>query len=342
MSLLFWVAVFIASLVLLIFSADRFTKTSEKIGLILGIPSFIVGVTIVALGTSLPELLTSLIAVFKTSEGVDTTQIVLGNVFGSNIANILLIVGISAIAAKKLEVKRSLIELDIPLLVLTTGVIVLMLLDGQVTWIEGVLLLIGYGIYIKYSLSEHSREEVEVNGGLRKETRKPWWYRLLHREQNKKEEKPKKREAIGKHCLILLVYCVLLYFGARYTIDSLIEISTVLGIATSIIAASAVAVGTSLPELVVSVSAVKRGEHEVAVGNIFGSNIFNIAVVIGIPALITPIVASEVIMTTGITFLIASTFLFVISGISKRIYSFEGAFYLIIYVMFIAKLFGLF
>ena len=338
MPLFIWIIIFIVSLVLLIFSADRFTKTSEKLGVIFGIPSFIVGVTIVALGTSLPELLTSMIAIFKDS-AVETTQIVLGNVMGSNIANIMLIVGVSAILAKRLSVKRSLIELDIPLLVLATGVLVLMLLDQQVTWKEGILLLVGYGIYMRYSMSEHAGEDVGVGEEVEKREKKQKLFKLFHKE---KAEKREKSEAIGKHLFFLLIYCILLFLGAKYTIDSLIEISAILEIATSVIAASAVAIGTSLPELVVSVSAVRRGQHEVAVGNIFGSNIFNIAIVVGLPSLFTTIVASEIIMIVAIPFLIASTLMFVISGISKRIYSYEGAFYLIIYIMFISKLFGFF
>lgn len=323
MILLFWIITFLVSLIVLVFSADRFTKSAEKLGAILGIPSFIIGVTIVSVGTSLPELMTSLVAVIKSTPAVETTQVVIGNVVGSNIANILLVIGIATLIAKKLEVKRSLIELDIPLLILSTGLLILMMLDHKIVLIEGIILLLGYGVYLRYSLSEHSREEVDSDIEKR-----PFW---------KIFEKRGKLE--GKLVFGLIVYAILIYLGAKYTIEALINISSILDIATSVIAASVIAIGTSLPELAVTILAARRGEMDIAVGNIFGSNIFNTLLVVGVPALIAPLVVPDIMITIGIPFFVAATLVFVISGISRKVYSFEGAFYILIYLVFIAKLF---
>lgn len=159
--LLFWILVFIVSLAVLVKCADWFLISAEKIGLSLGLSPFIVGVTIVALGTSFPELITALTASFK---GV--TEIVPANAIGSNIANILLVVGFAAIFAKKLTVTKSLINLDLPLLAIGTVLLLGILWDGEVNILEAVLLLLTYTTYIFYTLKHeeepNSSEEREI------------------------------------------------------------------------------------------------------------------------------------------------------------------------------------
>lgn len=337
MSLFLWIIIFIVSLALLIFSAGRFTKAAEKLGLALGIPAFIVGITIVSIGTSLPELMTSLLAVFRSTPILDTTPVVIGDVVGSNIANTLLIIGVVALLVRKLEVKRSLIELDIPLLLLSTALLVFVAYDGTINWIEGVILLLGFGIYLRYTLSDHSHEKVDVKEGVAEEVekvRKPIWGIFRRKEAEARLE--------GKLILQLIVFSILIYVGAKYTIDSLIEISDLIGIGTSVLAASAIAIGTSLPELFVSGAAALRGNHDIAMGNIFGSNIFNALFITGVPALIKPLTVPPEVIYIGIPFLIGATVIYVFSAISKKIYIYEGAIYLLIYIVFIAKLFKIF
>ncbi|PIS42524.1 MAG: conjugal transfer protein TraR [Candidatus Kerfeldbacteria bacterium CG08_land_8_20_14_0_20_40_16] len=332
MTLIIWLFIFIVSLIVLIFSADRFTKAAEKLGVALGIPAFIVGITIVSIGTSLPELMTSLLAVFRSTPVLDATPIVVGDVVGSNIANILLITGIVVILVRKLEVKRSLIELDIPLLLLSTALLILVAYDGVINWMEGIILLLGLGVYLRYSLSDHAREKVAM--GEEEKIRRPIWGIFRNKEQKARVE--------GKLILNLIIFSILIYIGARYTIDSLINISDLVGIGTSVLAASAIAVGTSLPELFVSGAAALRGNHDIAIGNIFGSNIFNALFIIGVPALIKPLTVPTDVLQIGIPFLIGATVVYVFSAISRKIYIYEGAIYLLIYVVFIAKLFKIF
>ncbi|MBU1952536.1 calcium/sodium antiporter [Patescibacteria group bacterium] len=335
--LVLWIIVFIISLLVLIFSADRFTKAAEKLGMALGIPGFIIGVTVVSVGTSLPELMTSIIATVRSTELLDTTVVVLGDVVGSNIANILLVVGIIVLMVKKIEVKRSLIELDIPLLLLSTTLLILVAYDGTVNFIEGIILLVSFAVYIKYSLSDHSREKVDVEGEVGEDVekvRKPFWGIFRHRTEEARFE--------GKQILYIIIFGFFLWIGAKYTVDSLVGISEIVGIGTSVLAASAVAISTSLPELFASGSAALRGKYDIAMGNVFGSNIFNALFVVGIPALIKPLTVPTEVITIGIPFLIGATLVYVFSAISKKVYVYEGVIYLLIYGLFLAKLFKLF
>ena len=141
---------------------------------------------------------------------------------------------------------------------------------------------------------------------------------------------------------LLILGIIGLAVGANYTIESVLKLSEIFKISTSFIAITAVAVGTSLPELVVSVRAAMKKKYELALGNVFGSNVFNVLLVVGVPALIRPLVVDELTFTIGLPFLIVATLLFVISGISRRIHIWEGLMYLLIYVVFIVKLIGLF
>ena len=140
----------------------------------------------------------------------------------------------------------------------------------------------------------------------------------------------------------LIIGIIGLVVGAKYTIDSMIEISVLLNISNSLMAITALAIGTSLPELVVSVKAAAQKKFEIALGNIFGSNVFNVLLIIGIPALIRPIVVDELTFTIGLPFLVVATFVFIVSTIVRKIYIWEGLMFLLIYILFIAKLTGLF
>lgn len=307
--LLLWIGIFIVSLAALIKAADYFTDHSEKIGLIIGISPFIIGITIVSIGTSLPELASSVASVIQGQ-----TEIVAGNAIGSNIANILLVLGVAAIAGKALTLKRSLINLDGPLLLAATALFGVVAVDGTISLIDALILLTGYGVYLGYTL-------------------------LSHKGEGEKPSKSKPKKGLGKSTVIVVISATAVAVAAKYTIDSVTRISEILNIGTSVIALSAVAIGTSLPELLVSVKAALKGKHEIALGNVFGSNLFNILAVTGVPALIKPLALSPETLFIAGPFVIIATILFVISGISNKIHNWEGMFYLLIYVVFIGKLF---
>lgn len=311
--LIFWIIVFLFSLAAVVKGADWLLTSSEKIGLALGLTPFIVGVVIVGAGTSLPELASSLIAVF---EGAN--DIAVANTVGSNIFNILIIAGASAVVAKKLAVTKDIVDLDIPLIFISTVLLLIMTYDKNVNFAEAIFLLVGYGIYLAYTLLYHDeRNSDEV--------------------KQKKSSRPRIR---AKDILLLILGFTALILGAKFIVRSVVELASLLDIAAGVIAVTAVAAGTSLPELMVSVKAGLQKKADLALGNIFGSNVFNAFVVIGIPGLFADLTVDEKTYAIGLPVLIITTLLFAISGISKRLHIWEGLFYILLYVLFTVKLFG--
>lgn len=303
------ILIFIISLVLLVKGSDWLLYSAERIGLRFGMSPFLVGVTIVAFGTSLPELISSIVAVMN-----DLPSVVPGNVIGSNIANILLVIGASLVIGKKLEVSKNLIDLDIPLLTISTGLFYLVINDGLVSPGEAFVLILAYIVYLIYSIKyqEHLDEP--------------------------QEERP---QLNWKDAGYLAVGIAGLTFGAQYLIGSIEFISNYFEVGAGLVAVTAVAIGTSLPELLVSVRAAVAGKAEVALGNVFGSNIFNALVVIGIPGMITALPLDEKTFLIGVPVMLLATGIFIVSGISKRLHQQEGWLYLMIYAVFIAKLFDI-
>lgn len=328
MTLLIWSLVFFASLFVLIKSADYFTKGAEIAGLKLKINPFIIGVTIVSIGTSLPELVTSFIAIFS-----DQAALVAANAIGSNIANILLVVGLASVMAGTLKVERSLIDLDLPLLAISTAILLSVVWDKNVTAVEGVLLILTYIIYVAYTVKTGTTEGDEIEHKDKK----------IKKEVKEKLDNPDQPASVDMGVYRMWLYiiggAVGVYFGADYVIKSVINIAEILNIASSVIAITAIAFGTSLPELVVSVAAARKGSYEIALGNVFGSNIFNSLMVIGLPAMFTDLPLDMATYSVGLFFMISATFLYILSGISKHVHKWEGFMFILFYVIFIIKIF---
>jgi len=335
--LIFWILIFILSLALLVKSADWLVESSEKIAISLKISPFIIGVTIVAVGTSFPELASSITAVLKGAG-----EIVTANVIGANITNILLIVGLSAVFARTLIVKRSLIDLDAPLLATTTVLFIFIIWDRKIVFEEGILLLLGFAIYLLYTIFQR-REEI-ITPELVEVLPRGAKIQILpsRAERRRKEIKEKPSKLNFKVFLFLILGIAGLVVGANYAIESIIKISELLKISTALIAITAMSLGTTLPELSVSVRAALKKKYEIALGNIFGSCVFNILIVAGISALIKPLAIADLTFSIGLPFLVIATLFFIISGISRRIHIWEGAMYLLIYILFIIKLCGIF
>lgn len=330
------IMIFALSLFFLVLGADIFLKSAERIGLALGLSSFIVGVTIVAFGTSFPELFTAITAAF-----MGVTEMIPASAIGSNIANILLVVGVSAVVGKKLVMTKSLIDVDLPLLAIGTVILMGVIYPWQsdeiiITRAESIILLATYVVYLLYTFlhkEEDDEDEIEIKKiPSRKERRQ-------HVVIKKKEELSKPK-IIPKDILLLIVGGTTLAFSARFVVSSVVDIAEFLEIGVGVVSILAVAIGTSLPELVVSVKAAVKGNPEVALGNVFGSNIFNFFVVIGIPGLFVNINVDETTFLVGFPIMILATFLFVISGISRRIHNWEGIFFLALYLIFVGKVIG--
>ncbi|MAE42916.1 conjugal transfer protein TraR [Candidatus Woesearchaeota archaeon] len=319
LEMLIWILVFVISLFVLIKASSYFTNSAEKIGLYFGMPAFIIGVTIVAIGTSMPELISSIFAVLKNS-----SEIVVGNVIGSNIANIFFILAIAAIIGKKLKITYGILHVDLPILVGSAFLFALMIWDGIFTLPEALLLILGIVIYFLYTLSlEKEHEDVEIKKEMKKEL-------------------TRKKRLDAKTIAVLAVSAVFIYIGAKYTIEAVINLSEIFSLGKEIIAASAVALGTSLPELTVSIIAARKGKPEIAVGNVLGSNIFNTFVVMGVPALFGTLIIPQNIITFALPMMLVATLLFFFIAQEKEVTKWEGYLLLLFYVFFIGKLFNLF
>ncbi len=307
MSLPIWILIFVGALVVLLKASDWFIAAAEKIGLSLGIPAFIVGVTIVAAGTSLPELVTSIYSVLENS-----SEIVVGNVVGSNITNILLVLGLTAIVGKKIIIDFDIMNIDMPLFVGSAFLLYFCIYDNHFSKLEALICLIGLFIFLAYTFGAD------------------------------KEEKDEDAEDVTldwKVFVTLLLGAIGIKFGAEWTVKSIIEISNQLNIAKEAIALSAVAFGTSLPEIIVSVKAARKGKPEIAIGNVLGSNIFNTFAVMGIPGLLGVLAIPENVTQFSLPLMMAASFLFLIMMITKKISNWEGYILILFYVIFIGELF---
>ncbi len=304
---LFWLAVFVGSLFVCAKSAGKFIDASCDLARKLGISEWLIGITLVSIGTSLPELTTSFFSVMQGE-----AALVADNILGSNIANILLIIGLSAIVAGKLVIKRDLIDLDLPLLAISQVLFLFIIWDKRITLFEGILSLVLYGIYLHYTAH-------------------------VHKEDNIKPQHVK--DSTLWLCTKIALALLVLVVSANYTIRGLLASAAAFGIASSLLGVTALAVGTSLPELTVSIVAAQRKKYELSVGNIIGSNVFNSGGIIGLIALIAPLPLSAPTYSIGIPFLIAATSLCILSSASRRIYKWEGMMYLLLYVLFVWMLF---
>lgn len=310
MNLLILGLIFVSALAILIKGADIFVGGAKTIGVKMGLSPFVIGVLIVGLGTSLPELASSLAAVYNGE-----TTIVAANVVGSNIANILLIVGLLALLSPKIVIKRDLMKSELPLFVIATVHFLFIIHDGIITRVESFLLLGTLAAYIWYIVKEPP-SDLEVI------------------------EKPLEgNDRTIKSISLLIVGLLAIIGGAHFTVYSAIEIAALIGIPISIVTILGIAIGTSLPELAVSLKAVKTGDADLAIGNIFGSNAINMLLVVGLPALFTDLLVDEVVMNVGIYILLAASVIFFVHGLSRRLMRWEGAMLLLFFIFFVIQLF---
>jgi len=237
-----------------------------------------------------------------------SSEIVAGNVVGSNITNILLIIGTTAFVGKGIKMKYNIIDMDIPLLIISSFFLWLFTKDGSISVFEIVLLL---GALVVFLVNSFNSSE-------------------------KKQEDRIKVKA--QTYLILVASGVLIYFSSEYTVLGLKGIADTLDIKKEIISLGALALGTSLPELVVSIAAIRRNNHGIAVGNVLGSNIFNTYAVIGIASLFGPLKITPDITNFSIPVMLAATILFSFMSISGKIGRWEGFMLLLLYVYFIREL----
>ncbi len=298
------VLIFFASLALLVKSSDYFIDSAEKIGLSFGISPFIVGVTIIAFGTSLPELATSIASVLR-----DQSEIVVANVVGSNITNILLVLGLTAAVGKRIIIDDDLLDTDMPVLIVGAFFLWFVLRDLEVSYFEASLFLLALVIFLMKSL-------------------------FMDR-----EDETKKVKASALQYIILIGAGALVALSANWTIGALENISISLQVNPELIALSMIALGTSLPEVVVSIQAARRGKSALAVGNVLGSNIFNTFAVIAIPRFVGRLEIPATMLDFSIPFMIATSVIFLVVILNKKISRWEGLVLIVLYLYYLAELF---
>jgi cation:H+ antiporter len=311
--LLLWSLMLVVSLAILTKASDWFTAAAERVGLALGMPAFMVGATIVALGTSLPELVAAVLAVLRGA-----SEIVAGNVVGSNIANLLLVLGLAAVFHGHLRVRFELVNVDLPFLAGSAFFLALVLWDGWVGRAEATLCLAGLAIYLWYALQ--GRPQVASAPA--------------------EEAAQASRLAWVRTCMVLVASAGLIYLGAEFTVRAVVEIAHVAGIGAEVVAASALALGTSLPEVAVTIAAARRGRPEIAVGNVLGSNVFNSFAVVGVSSFVGPLVVPDSIVDFALPVMVIATVLAFFVIMEKEMTKWEGWLMILFYVYFIGALFN--
>lgn len=258
---------FLAGLVLLIAGAEALVRGASRFAAFMGISPLVIGLTVVSFGTSAPEMAVSVLSALSGQ-----ADIAIGNIVGSNILNVLLILGLSATIAP-LVVSRQLIRTDVPLMIGVSFLILFFGSDGKINRIEGFILFCGIISYTWYSIYKSRRERNSQEGES-------------SRKHERREEKP--TGELVTNIVLILGGLASLVLGSQWLVRGAVAIAKALGVSELVIGLTIVAVGTSLPEVATSVVASIRGERDIAVGNVVGSNIFNILAALGLTGIVAP------------------------------------------------------
>ena len=308
----------IIGLAVLVWSADKFVDGAVGIAEYCGMSTLLIGMVIVGFGTSAPELTVSAL-----SAGQGNPELALGNAYGSNIANIALILGATALISPIL-MQRSVIRGDLPILIAVSILSIVLVWDGSVVRWNGVLLLVVFALVMGYSIWRELRK--------------------AHAEATESvEEESAEKASLGKSIMWLVLGLVLLVASSRALVWGAVEIARTLGVSDLLIGLTIVAIGTSLPELASSIAAARKGENDLALGNIIGSNLFNTLAVVGLAATISPMDEIEKAVTyRDMPLMTALTVALIVLGFRRkgdgRLNRIAGAILLAIYVGYLALL----
>ena len=303
----------VVGFIILIKGADLFVDGASAVAGNFKVPKMLIGLTIVAFGTSAPELAVSIKSLLSGSG-----DMVLGNVIGSNILNILLILGLSAMF-HSLAVKNNTVKKELPITLMITTAFAVLLSDSiftknltnSFTRGDGIVLLLFFGVFMYYliSMSKNKTNIEEID-----DTNYP---------------------SMKKAIILTLLGLIGIVFGSNFVVESASFIAKTIGISERMISLTIVAIGTSLPELVTSVTATRKGEYDIAIGNVVGSNIFNIGVVIGIPVAILGGISKINFSYIDIVVMILSAlFLFLFAHNDHKISKKEGIFFLLAFILY--------
>lgn len=274
-----WLAVLaiLIGLAILVWSADVFIDGATALAKKFSVPSFLIGVLILGIGTSAPEMVVSVLAALEGSP-----ELALGNAYGSNIINIALVLG-ATVLISPIIIRKGIVKRDLPLLLLITAIAAWQLRDGILSQVDGLILLVlliaVLGLQIVLSIREGYHEHEEDIDNADSDATEP---------------------SVARGLGSLLLGMLMLVLSSRAIVWGAVELATLWGLSELIIGLTIVAIGTSLPELVSSLSAARKGEHDMALGNIIGSNVFNTLAVVGLATVIAPIAADPVILSRDV------------------------------------------
>jgi len=303
--------------ILLIKGADFLVDGASSVAKKFHIPEIIIGLTVVSIGTSMPELFVSI-----TSAIEGYADMAVGNVVGSNICNLFLILGLSTVI-KSIEFKKETRLIEMPLTLAVTIILFIMCnIGGNITRVEGIILSIFFIAFIGYTIYMSRKGE------------------KFNPETETHAMQVVDKVSVPKSIAFIILGIIGLKFGGDFVVDNSVIVAQMLGISEKVISLTIIAIGTSLPELVTSVMAAIKGDSDIAIGNILGSNIFNILLILGVSAIIAPInyslsYNSQVILLIAGTILLA---LFPFIGKKNEMTRSNGVVYLIIYAIYIASL----
>jgi cation:H+ antiporter len=314
----------------LVWSADKFVDGAVGVAKFCGMSTLLIGMVIVGFGTSAPEMVVSAISAMQ-----DAPELALGNAYGSNIANIALILGVTAIISPVIVVRKALVR-DLPVLIAVTAVAIIQAVDGSISRLDGIVVLLVFAGVLTFNIVSELRQK---KGAAAEEPAAA-------------ESGESEKLSLGKSILWLVLGLALLVASSRALVWGAVEIARALGVSDLLIGLTIVAVGTSLPELASSIAAARKGENDLAIGNIIGSNLFNTLLVVGIAAMIAPMHSfSASILSRDLPVMAVLTVLLLLFGLPVRksrvgadgkrfgrINRLEGAIFLAIYVGYVGLL----
>lgn len=279
----------IIGLIILVWSADHFVDGAAALARYLGMSPLLIGILIIGFGTSMPEMVVSALSAFNGSPGI-----ALGNAYGSNITNIALILGLTALI-KPLTVHGSVIKKELPILLVVTFISAYFLLDMQISVLEACTLLGFFIIYVLWTIWSSKKQRASIQAAY-------------------EEEGAEQHISLKASLFWLIGGLILLMLSSQLLVWGAIKVANYLGVSDLVIGLTVVAIGTSLPEVAASIAAARKGEVDLAVGNIIGSNLYNTLAVVGLAGVIMPIEAENEVLTRDMVVMSALTIALFIFG----------------------------
>lgn len=303
------IVLIVIGVAMVLYGADRLTEGASALARRMNVPEIIIGLTIVAAGTSAPELFVSLVSALKGTPGL-----AVGNVVGSNTINSMLIVGCAAMVAA-MTISRSTVKKDIPFSVAASILLMLLAFDQFMSRIDGIILLLGFAAFMAYT--------------------------LYTAKSNMKEEKtvqPVTNQSPWKNALFIIGGLAMLVVGSNLFVDSASDVALALGVSEGVVGLTIVAGGTSLPELATSVVAARKGQSAIAIGNVIGSNVFNILLILGVTATICPLEIEGITTIDMAVMLVSVALVWLFSFTKFTVERWEGAVLVVGYLVYLVWL----